>query len=213
MRTTVLAALAAVTLAALPAAPAHAAPSAEGLTCGYAFLANPAGPEGTQLAELDGGPIVVADGSDLTANPMSVTLTCTLQVGWVNRAHAGADAASASASGTTVVTLPPTVVAFRLEPEWETVFVCTELTINDFHGVTHHLYWDHEAEVFSTSDAVICAYPDLGPEPGPEPWPDPLVCPVFVGLPPGVPGVIEVRADGDVYVAGTFLWDCPPYEI
>ncbi len=41
---------------------------------------------------------------------------------------------------------------------------------------------------------------------------DPLLCPLFVAAAPGVPGVVDIRPDGDVYVAGTAVWDCPPYE-
>jgi hypothetical protein len=41
---------------------------------------------------------------------------------------------------------------------------------------------------------------------------DPLLCPLFVAAAPGVPGVVDIRSDGDVYVAGTLLWDCQPYE-
>jgi len=50
---------------------------------------------------------------------------------------------------------------------------------------------------------------------------DPLVCPVLVQLGQltggGVPGVLEIHADGDVYVADPLglglnpFWDCPPY--
>lgn len=49
---------------------------------------------------------------------------------------------------------------------------------------------------------------------------DPLVCPLLVtlhGVTPGVPGVLEIHADGDIYVADPLalglnpVWDCPPY--
>ena len=30
---------------------------------------------------------------------------------------------------------------------------------------------------------------------------------------PDVAGVLDVRPDGDVYVAGELMWDCPPYEV
>jgi hypothetical protein len=41
---------------------------------------------------------------------------------------------------------------------------------------------------------------------------DPILCPLFVAAAPGVPGVVDIHPDGDLYVAGTFVWDCPPYE-
>ena len=41
--------------------------------------------------------------------------------------------------------------------------------------------------------------------------PDPLICPVFAGLTPGVPGVVDIDAEGDIALAGGDFWDCPPY--
>jgi hypothetical protein len=41
---------------------------------------------------------------------------------------------------------------------------------------------------------------------------DYVVCPLFTQL-PDVPGVLDVRPDGDLYVADQFVWDCPPYEV
>ncbi|HVF04895.1 MAG TPA: hypothetical protein VNA20_08655 [Frankiaceae bacterium] len=40
---------------------------------------------------------------------------------------------------------------------------------------------------------------------------DQFVCPVLAGHAGGY-GSVEIRADGDVYVAGERVWDCPPYE-
>ena len=40
---------------------------------------------------------------------------------------------------------------------------------------------------------------------------DEVLCASFRYLRPGVPGVVDIREDGDVYVAGSFFWDCPPY--
>jgi hypothetical protein len=40
---------------------------------------------------------------------------------------------------------------------------------------------------------------------------DPIDCPVFASLSPGVPGVVDITPEGDVTVAGTPFWDCPPY--
>lgn len=45
---------------------------------------------------------------------------------------------------------------------------------------------------------------------------DPLVCPVLVelglALDGGIDGVLEIDAEGDVWVLDLFVWDCPPYE-
>ena len=44
---------------------------------------------------------------------------------------------------------------------------------------------------------------------------DPTLCLILVELteivPGGIPGVVEADPDGDLYVAGTPVWDCPPY--
>ena len=41
---------------------------------------------------------------------------------------------------------------------------------------------------------------------------DEVICDYLAGLPRGVPGVAEVCEDGDVYLAGVFVWDCSPYD-
>jgi len=41
---------------------------------------------------------------------------------------------------------------------------------------------------------------------------DPTVCPVLASLSPGIPGVVDVASEGDVYVLGERVRDCPPYE-
>lgn len=40
----------------------------------------------------------------------------------------------------------------------------------------------------------------------------PLIDPLICHGPHGVPGVVETKPDGDIWVAGTHLWDCVPYE-
>lgn len=40
-----------------------------------------------------------------------------------------------------------------------------------------------------------------------------LPCLLFSSLTPGVPGVLDVTSEGDVFVAGEWLWDCPPYGV
>ena len=52
--------------------------------------------------------------------------------------------------------------------------------------------------------AVRCAIGDFGRC-------DAFVCAHLITLAPGVPGVVDVRPEGDVYIAGAFIWDCPPY--
>jgi hypothetical protein len=41
---------------------------------------------------------------------------------------------------------------------------------------------------------------------------DPLVCPVLASLAPGVPGTVDITAEGDTTLVGAGpFWDCPPY--
>lgn len=40
-----------------------------------------------------------------------------------------------------------------------------------------------------------------------------LLCPLLAGLAPGVPGVVDIDSEGDVSIAGTPFWDCPPYGV
>jgi hypothetical protein len=44
------------------------------------------------------------------------------------------------------------------------------------------------------------------------PYVDPVVCPELQRQQPGIPGVLDIGWDGDVYVFGSLSWDCPPYE-
>ena len=50
----------------------------------------------------------------------------------------------------------------------------------------------------------------LAPTASAEPV-DPIVCPILASTSPGVPGVVDVTAEGDVYVLGDAFWNCPPY--
>lgn len=41
---------------------------------------------------------------------------------------------------------------------------------------------------------------------------DSILCPVLRSLSPGVPGLVDVTFEGDVYVLGAPVHDCPPYN-
>jgi hypothetical protein len=42
---------------------------------------------------------------------------------------------------------------------------------------------------------------------------DPIVCPILKALAPGLPPVVTIQPDGDLYVFSTGrLYDCPPYS-
>lgn len=147
-------------LAFVPGVPAGAAPTVDGELCDFVttgLLAD----DGTETFVIDGGPLVAADLSDAVANPVTMTLRCSIQPGFDYR-HTAPDAASASATGTGAVTLPPTPVEVALDPdEWWEFTYCTEVTAVDARGVTHRLYWDSARSGgenrFSTSDSALCA--------------------------------------------------------
>ena len=40
---------------------------------------------------------------------------------------------------------------------------------------------------------------------------DPTLCPVLGSLSPGIPGVVDITPEGDMFVAGLIVRDCPPY--
>jgi hypothetical protein len=41
---------------------------------------------------------------------------------------------------------------------------------------------------------------------------DPILCPIFASWSPGVPGVIDILPNGDIWIAGEQFWECPPYS-
>lgn len=44
-------------------------------------------------------------------------------------------------------------------------------------------------------------------------WVDPATCPILaIGWGAGVPGLLDITWEGDVYVGGEFVYDCPPYS-
>ena len=148
------------------------APGAAGFTCGFSSSDDPTGTvanPGTQVGEIDGGPIAVADlptvddsvtppdvSWDFAGNPASGTISCALQVGGTG-VYAEADAVSASASGTVVVYLPPTLISYQAgatDPVWS----CTTWTLTDAHGDSETIYLDDATGEFSTdASTATCA--------------------------------------------------------
>lgn len=42
---------------------------------------------------------------------------------------------------------------------------------------------------------------------------DPPLCALYGQLAPGVPGIVDVLPEGDVFLLGEMFWDCPPYGV
>jgi len=129
---------------------AHAdPPSVVGRTCGFTSSDDPTGTladPGTQIGEIHGGPIVVADlpsidttttpptvgAADPTGNPAWATIICEIQVNGTG-VYTDPDVVSASAAWTRVVDLPPTTISYRLGPT-DSVYVCTTWVVGDANG-------------------------------------------------------------------------------
>jgi hypothetical protein len=134
-----------------------------------------------------------------TANPVSATVTCTIEVD-------GATVVSVPFSGTVVVA------------GWQLV---------RFHAAYDAVVRTCETVDYADATPTVTACPepielfdDLPPLECPGsciPWwdgPDEVICPVLQTLDPyDVPGVVEVDEQGDVTLAGELFWDCPPYEV
>jgi hypothetical protein len=155
--------LAACLLLALPG-PAQADPPAfAGTPCAFGALHDPTGDptgSGQEAGEVDGGPYAVADApGDVTGNPASATLTCTLQIGGTG-AYTDPDAVRATASGTGVVVLGPIMVTYTAGPA-EIVYVCTGLTVTDAHGDAVTYYYDAPSRAYVTDPATARCEPQF----------------------------------------------------
>lgn len=208
-----------VAAAALPVAAGPPGPPT-GRPCRFAAV----GSGSTWTGEVDGGPVAAPGAA-------AVTLTCSIHVG--NDTHAGAAAVTeTSVTGPGVTALEPRPVTFQAE-EWDVVVGCTAATVD---GTTW--YWDGGAWTpDGTAGCTAPLWPPVQPWPAPEPvdevagyaWCvvfgttrerttcdssrmlDAVVCAALLAARPGVGGVLDIRPDGDAYVAGEWVWDCPPY--
>jgi len=158
---------------------------------------------------------------EVLANPVSITLTCTL--------HVYSDtypdpAIETSGSGIGVATVPPQAVTYRAG-DFDSAGVCGEATLVDANGATYTYYQRDDNRMwypspqscdgwkclaFSedcdfTSALLVWVLDRYGPllEAG-----DPTTCPLIGAAAPGVPGVVDVDPSGDTYVEGEIAWDC-----
>lgn len=181
--------------------------SQDGVTFRGVMWSNP-----VAAAELPGS-------GDPLANPVSITIHCTLHVA----GDSPDPAIPASGSGTVVAVVAPTAVTYHLGGPWDYDYVCTSATVTDANGTTrtYHLSDDNRMwRPWKDCDGFRCLA--LGPNCDhtlalldwvlDRVWPtvDGTVCPAFAARAPGVPGVVDIRPDGDVYVGGEWIWDCPP---
>lgn len=143
---------------------------------------------------------------DVAANPVAGTITCSISVN-------GAIAASTAASGTAV--LATAGRATYAASDTDVVELCETVTYRDGTGTTAcsavtkdagppQEVWDALDAAYETGRQIV--------ESLVKGVADPTVCPVLAGL-SGEYGAVTVNPEGDVYVVGDVLWDCPPYDI
>ena len=184
-----LASVAALLVSVLPYAPAHAAPDPVGDRCNLAGYTDPVATGADDHWTMWAGPLALVDDA-APATVLSGRVRCEVREGF---AHTGQLLVAADGPVTpAVVVLPPTTVTFTL-PGPVDFSVCTEVELTDGRV----LYWDDDAQGWSTDPDVTCL--SLVGHPLPVPWDlvDALVCPVLAQVYP---------PDGDV----PGLWDCPP---
>ena len=204
----------AVVLAVVPGSPAAAAGPADGGGCAGAWrIDHPA--EGRELAVFAADPVVIADGTDLRTG----RVTCSIQYGV---RHSDPDAVAVTSLTTPgAVALPPVAADYVRGEWWQTPQMCTEVEI-DGAGT---FYWDTESSAWSPDPDAPCYLRDGDPfdvvfdlVDGVDAFVqalyvddvDPVVCPLLADAAPGA-GPVVVEPEGDVYVAESLLWDCPPY--
>jgi hypothetical protein len=208
VRRTVPAAVTLLALATVAPGTAHAAAGpGEGLACGFTTLSNPFAAPGRQVGLFEGGPLVVADGTD----PRAGRIRCTIQLDAIR--HDGPDAAVVESVTTPgVVAFPPTAFEYGAEP-FQEVVLCQQVEI----AGAGTFYWDADARAWSASASVPCDLVLAAPADEPltdTVWfdvVDPVLCPALAAASPGT-GPVTVSPEGDVAAADAQRWDCPPYE-
>lgn len=161
------------------------------------------------------------------ATPASVTLTCSVQS--ASYRHADPDDFTAVGSGTNAAVVAPQAFSVPAPPDGDRLGLCARVDVTDADGT--RTYWSHSQNGmwYADSEGICSGAPQclaLGSNclwwmafaewaldrAGSTVWPtvDPAVCAALV---PHAPGTypVEIRPDGDVYVAGEWTWDCPPY--
>jgi hypothetical protein len=101
--------------------------------------------------------------------------------------------------GTVTYTTSSTDVDLCTEVDGETIS-CGDAALTE---IPPQVVIDLLDQVFATLDGIIVPI---------EEQLDPTICAVLKALTPGIPGVVDITADGDTTVAVVGpLWDCPPY--
>lgn len=207
------------------ALPAQAGPGnpVEGRRCSFASVTDPAGEDEVQTGQVNAGPLVA------TAPGATIQIICTIQVGAANSAHNGANSCEVkSLVSIQTATIPPAEdngaeppppLCSYLSPEGQPVYMCTSVIVN---GVQY--YWDATPPgtgSWTTSSGAFCdeaITQEIFPGPlGPFlVLAESVLCSTLqtVGplIPPGLESIIYIGPDGDLYIGGIWIFDCPPYD-
>lgn len=208
-----------VVAALLPGQGASAAgPAPAGEVCGFVSMSDTTGQ--MQSGEIDGGPLV-APGS-------AVSITCSIHVD--NGTHSGTAAVSASATGQSVVVLPPTPMSYP-DPEAQPVHLCTEATVDGTAWYWDGAAWTTDPDAPCVPSIDLCEYDcvagvlglvySAGAEVLPPEVREVAWDPVFRGVGCWITGwchpldallcsSFEVLFPPEGDIPG--IWDCPPYE-
>ena len=139
------------------------------------------------------GVLPLTAGTDTSKYPVSAVATCSVVVD-------GVTAWSQSAAGTGVAVVagqasfPYSTTGFKLC----TTVDYTSNSADTDHWCTTHWWGDHPEDEIEYLNELFARYVD------------PELCPLLAAQSPGTYPV-DITPEGDVYVAGVFLWDCPPY--
>ena len=205
--------LAALTLGTALVTPAAAGPPDDypHLTGGCSFLSVETSP-GQQSGEMDA--LAVAYSVWYEHNPVTIDyLTCDLAVYDENGINVVATVHADTAGP--LAFAPPVPVSYAADPD-DIVLLCESYRLVDAHGRT----FTEDDRCWQTPDPTfpprvvrdVVEYYGQGALDAVWAVVDPPLCALLVqARPHAVPGVLDIEADGDVYVAGGLVWDCPPY--
>jgi hypothetical protein len=141
--------------------------------------------------------------SERHGTPVSADVSCVLSVDGVEQQRF-------SASGTGVVAFADAIRYTAGEYSWITMCIVVDYTSDETPTQEDCGYGDPMFPpqwvidlidyVFDIVNEAIIGHVD------------PAVCAALPALGPGVPGLVEIDATGDVRLFGEPFWDCPPYD-
>lgn len=213
---------------------AEAAAPPEGRPCGFTFVETSPPAGDSWQGEIDGGPVVATGGEP-------VALTCAVHVnGPLHSDPAAVSLTGPRLPGLGVVAPAPvsfhvdrfdSVVVCTSATVGSTTWYWdggawsgdsgTACPGNDPYWPWSAVPWDVVPweEVPGSRSAICLAFSVIGPG-SYDCLPmlyedlsvvDRVLCANLVALDLDIPGVVDTRADGDLWVLGGHVWDCPPY--